>query len=143
MPLLAENGAPAADIVPPDGMRDRFLARIGSEELVNEINEGSRLHPFLIEKPLSSTFGGERDGKQVRHVEPVLSGRKSSLFWLLSRSAAVMAGCRILGPAAVYSRRWKSKDTPPQPAPVPGPQPEGTSPKSPLINSYPPSQPDN
>jgi hypothetical protein len=24
MPLLAENGAPAADIVPPDGMRDRF-----------------------------------------------------------------------------------------------------------------------
>src|SRR5713226_3113345 len=54
MPLLAEKGAPAADIVPADGMRDRFLARIGSEELVNEINGGARLHPFLLEKPCSS-----------------------------------------------------------------------------------------
>jgi len=60
MPLLAENGAPAADIVPPDGMRDRFLSRIASQELVNEINEGPRQHPFLIEKPLSSRL--ERTG---------------------------------------------------------------------------------
>src|SRR6266853_2404223 len=57
MPLLAENGAPAADIVPPDGMRDRFLSRLASEELVNEMNGGPRPHPFLLEKPLSSTFG--------------------------------------------------------------------------------------
>src|SRR5207245_8921483 len=52
MPLLSENRAPAADILPPDGMRDRFLLRIASEELVNENNEEQRLHPFLLEKPL-------------------------------------------------------------------------------------------
>src|SRR6266852_7814535 len=44
MPLLAENGAPAADIVPPYGMRDRVLSRIASEELVKEMNGGTRLH---------------------------------------------------------------------------------------------------
>src|SRR6266478_6707450 len=57
MPLLAENGAPAADIVPPDGIRDRFLSRITSEELANEINRGPHLHPFLLKKIPSSTFG--------------------------------------------------------------------------------------
>src|SRR5437870_9053564 len=62
MPLLAENGVPAADIVPPDGMRDRFLSRIASEGLVNGINDGPRLHPFVLEKPVSSTFRKERDG---------------------------------------------------------------------------------
>src|SRR6266851_4087795 len=95
MPLLAENGAPAADIVPPDGMRDRFLARIGSEELVKEINEGPSLHPFLLKKVPPSTFGKEQREEQAGHVEPVLSGPKSKLFWLLSRSAAVTAVCVI------------------------------------------------
>src|SRR5260370_33897815 len=48
MPLLAENRAPAADIVPPDGMRDSFLSRIASEELVMEIDGGPRQYPFLL-----------------------------------------------------------------------------------------------
>src|SRR5260370_23956170 len=135
MPLRAENGAPAAEVVPTDGMRDRFLARIGSEELVNEINEGSRLHPFLIEKPLPSTFEEERHGKQVRHVEPVLSGRKSSLFWLLSRSAAVMAVSVIVGTAAFYAGVWKGKHTPQQPAQVRAPNTEASARNSPVSNS--------
>jgi len=135
MPLLAENGAPAADIVPPDGMRDRFLSRMTSEKLVNEINEGSRLHPFLIEKPLSSTFGEERDGKQVRHVEPVFAGRKSRLSWLMSRSAAVMAVCVIVGTAAFYAGVWKGKHIPQQPAQVRAPNTEASARNSPVSNS--------
>src|SRR5882762_3854281 len=51
MPLFAENGAPAADIVPPDGMRERFLSRLASEELVNKMNEVPCLHPFLVQEP--------------------------------------------------------------------------------------------
>src|SRR6266481_5377445 len=35
IPLLAGIGAPAADILPPNGMRDRFLSRMTSEKLVN------------------------------------------------------------------------------------------------------------
>src|SRR5258707_2427655 len=96
MPLLAENGAPAADIVPPDGMRDRFLARVASEELVNEINGGSRLHPFLLEKPLSSTFGKAQRVEERRRAEVVMSGPKPRLFSFLSRSAAAMAVCVIV-----------------------------------------------
>jgi hypothetical protein len=76
MPLLAENGAPAADIIPPDGMRDRFLSRVASEVLLNEINEGPRLHPFVLKKQPSSSFGKEQGGEQSRHVEPVLAGPK-------------------------------------------------------------------
>src|SRR5258708_38278710 len=52
MPLLAENRVRAADIVPPDGMRDRFLSRIASEELVNEINDAPRQYPFVVKTPL-------------------------------------------------------------------------------------------
>src|SRR6266436_4543523 len=126
MPLLAENGAPAADIVPPDGMRDRFLSRMASEELVKEMNGGPRPHPFLLEKPLSSTFGRERGGKQLRHVEPALSGRKSRLSWSLSRSAAMMAICVIVGTAAFYAGVWKGKHAAQQPAQVQVPRPEAS-----------------
>ena len=116
MPLLAENRAPAADIVPPDGMRERFLSRIASEAFVDEIDGGPRLHPLLLEKPLSSTFGKERVGEQVRHVEPVPSGPKARLLWLLSRSAAVMTVCVVVG---FYAGVWKGKHTPQQPAQAP------------------------
>jgi hypothetical protein len=121
MPLLAENGAPAADIVPPDGMRDRFLSRIASEELVNEINGGPRPQPFVLKKLPSSTFGKVQGGGQARHVEPVLSGPMSRLFWLLSRSAAVMAVCVLVGTAAFYAGLWKGKRTLRQPTQVQAP----------------------
>jgi len=135
MPLLAENGAPAADIVPPDGMRERFLSRIASEELVSETNGGRSLHPFLLEKPLSSMFGKERDGEQVRHVEPVPSGPKSRLFWLLSPSAGVMAVCAIVGAAAFYAGVWKGNHTPRQLAQVRAPSTELSARNSPVSNS--------
>jgi len=57
MPLLAENGAPAADIVPPEGMRDRFLSRIASEELVNEIKGGRARTRFLLESHCLQRLG--------------------------------------------------------------------------------------
>ncbi len=122
IPLLAENGAPAADIVPPDGMRDRFLSRIASEGLVNEINGGPRLHPFILKKLPSATFGKEQDGEQARHVEPVFSGPKSRVFSLLSRSAAVMAVCVIVGTAVFYAGVWKGKHTPQQATQVQAPK---------------------
>src|SRR5712664_2730878 len=121
MPLLAENGAPAADIVPPDGMRDRFLSRIASEELANEMNGGPHPHPLLLKKLPSSTFGKEQGGAQGRDVEPVLSVPKSRLFSLLSRSAAVLAVCVIVGTAAFYAGVWKGKQTLQQPAQVQAP----------------------
>jgi len=130
MPLLAENGAPAADIVPADGMRDRFLARIGSEELVNEVNVGSHLHPFVVKELPSLTFEREQGGERARHVEPVLSGPKSRLFWLLSRSAAVMALCVIVGTTAFYAGVWKGKHTPQQSAQVQVPSTEASAPNS-------------
>ena len=134
MPLLAENGAPAADIVPPDGMRKRFLSRMASEELVSKINEAARPHPFLLEKPSSSAFGRERDGKQLRHVEPVLSGRKSALSWLLVRSAAVMAVCVIVGTAAFYAGLWKGTHIPLQPTQMQAPSTEASA-RNPLVGN--------
>jgi len=135
MPLLAENGAPAADIVPADGMRDRFLSRIASEELVDEINGGPRLHPFILKKPPSATFGKEQDGEQARHVEPVFSGPKSRLFWLLSCTAAVMAVCVIVGTAGFYAGVWKGEHTPQQPAQVQAPSTEASARNSLVGNS--------
>jgi predicted nucleic acid-binding Zn-ribbon protein len=135
MPLLAENGAPAADIVPPDGMRDRFQSRIASEELVNEINGGPHPHPFLLKKLPSSTFGKEKGEEQARYVEPGLSGPKPILFWLLSRSAGVTAVCVIIGTAAFYAGVWKGKHTPHQQAQVPAPRTEASGRNSVMGNS--------
>jgi predicted nucleic acid-binding Zn-ribbon protein len=115
MPLLAENRVRAADIVPPDGMRDRFLSRIASEELANEIDGRPRPHPFLLKNLARSAFGKEKSGEQHRHVEPVLSGPKSRLFWLLSRYATVMAVCAVVGIAAFYAGVWKGNQTARQP----------------------------
>jgi predicted nucleic acid-binding Zn-ribbon protein len=118
MPLLAENGAPAADIVPPDGMRDRFLSRIASEELVNEINGGARQYPFLLKELPSSTIGKAQGGEQARNVEPIVSQPESRPFWLLSRAAAAMALCVIVGIAGFYAGVWRGKHTPQQPTQV-------------------------
>jgi len=121
MPLFAENGAPAADIVPPDGMRERILSRIASEELVNEINGGARQYPFLLRKPPSSTFGKEQGGEQARHAEPILSRPESRVFWLPSGFAAVTAVCVVVGAAAFYAGLRKGKHTSQQPTQVQAP----------------------
>ncbi len=121
MPLLAENGTPAADIVSPDGMRERFLSRLDSEELVNKINEGPRLYPFLVKEPPSLALGKEHGGEEPTPVGPVLSEPKSRLFSLLSRSAALMAAFMIVATAAFYGGVWKSKHTPRQPTQVQAP----------------------
>src|SRR5260370_34140017 len=99
MPLLSENVAPAADIVPPDGMRDKVLSRVASEDLVNEINGGPRRQPFVLRKLPFRTFGKEQGGEQSRYVETVVSEPESRPFWLLSSSAAGMALCVIVGDA--------------------------------------------
>jgi hypothetical protein len=130
MPLLAENGAPAADIVPPDGMRERFLSRIASEELVDEINGGPRRQPFVLKKLPSSTFGKEQGGERARQVEPVLSRPESRLFSFPSRAAAVVAACVIVGTAGFYAGVWKSRRTRQQPTQVQAPSVVG-----PLANS--------
>src|SRR6267378_4566474 len=135
MPLLAENGAPAADIVPPDGMRDRFLSRIASEDLVNEINGGPRPHPFLLKRLRSPTFGKNQGRDQARHVEPVFSGANSRLFGLLSRSAAVMTLCAIVGTAVFYAGVWKGKQTPQQPRLLQAPSTEASRRNSVVGNS--------
>src|SRR6266852_3960192 len=133
MPLLAENGAPAADIVPPDGMRDRFLSRIASEELVNEINGEAR--PFLLKQLPSSTIGKAQGGEQARHVEPVVSEPESRPFWLLSRSAAAMAFCVIVGIAGFYTGMWRGKHTPQQPTRMQTPSTDGSARNSVLGDS--------
>jgi hypothetical protein len=127
MPLLAENGAPAADIVPPDGMRERFLSRIASEELVNEINGGPRRQPFVLKNLPSSTFGKEQGGEQARQVEPVLSSPESRLFSFPSRAAAVVTACVIFGTAGFYAGVWKSKHILQQPTQVQAPSGAGAS----------------
>ncbi len=135
MPLLAENGAAAADIVPPEGMRERFLSRIASEELVKEMNGGPRPHPFLLKREPSSRLRKEQGGEEDTDVEPVLSGPKSRLFWLLSRSAAAVAVCVIVGTAAFYAGVWKGKRTQVQPAQVQAPSTQASARNSLVGNS--------
>lgn len=127
MPLLGENRVRAADIGPPEGMRDRFLARIASEELVNKINDGTRIYPFLVKKPLPSTIGKEQCEDESALLEAVLPEPKSRVYWLLSRSAAVVALCVIVGSAGFYAGVWRGKQTPLQPAQVQSPSTDASA----------------
>ena len=102
-------------------MRDRFLSRVASEVLLHEINEGPRLHPFVVKKLPSLAFEKEQCGEQPRLVEPVLSGPKSRLFSFLSRAAAVVGACVIVGTAAFYAGVGKGKQTAQQPTKVQAP----------------------
>src|SRR6266849_116029 len=63
MPVLAEGRVSAADIVPPQGMRARFLSRLAAEQL-SARDGGTRAPiPMLVRKPVSDAPGMRHEGE--------------------------------------------------------------------------------
>jgi len=100
MAVLAEDRVPAGDVVPPEGMRARFLARITAEEQNGK--PAPRPQPVLIQKPaLISPEARYENATRTENTVP------SRVRWVplrfLWRPAEVIVVCLIIGTAGFYA----------------------------------------
>jgi sugar-specific transcriptional regulator TrmB len=107
MPLLAEKHAPDRRLVPPPGMRDRFLARLASEPANGE--NGKSVRPFspsdaTQERPRFKLIVEEK----LTHV-PRPKARFARSFW---RPLAITTACLIAVAGAYYAGTRKTVQSP-------------------------------
>jgi len=109
MPVLADGRVSAADIVPPQGMRARFLSRLAVEELSARDGVTRGPIPMLVQKPRSESPGVHyeenactEDSRSEGHLG------WSSLLW---RPAAILAACAVIGIIGFYVGHRTSTQT--------------------------------
>jgi hypothetical protein len=134
MPLLAEKHGPAPKIMPPHGIRERFLARLASE--TNDSENGNTLRTFPMPAGRARPISLERET-----VRPIDDERPSSVRALRAivppwwRPLAVGAGCLVVAIAAYYAGVHRTIQSSPQltqvhPAVLPAPPPPEITPKA-------------
>jgi len=85
----------------------------------------TRIYPFLVKKPLSSTIAKESVKMHPHRWSPVLTDKIKSVLAVVAL-AAVMTLLRDCGTAAFYAGVWKGKHTPQQSAQVQAPRTEAS-----------------
>ena len=103
MSLLAEKQGPTTKVLPPQGIRERFLERLTSESTGAENGTALRLFPMPALKPYPVLpEPGVFKIVAVRKPSPTLISTMifSSVFW---RSLLVAAGCLVIASAAYYA----------------------------------------
>jgi hypothetical protein len=113
MPLLAEKHGAGRTFVPPEGIRERFLARLASETSDTENGNtlrtfpmpARRAHPISLERHTVRPIGDEKQSpaRAPRFITP--------LWW---RPLAVGTSCVIVAIAAYYAGVHKTVQPPPQ-----------------------------
>ncbi len=107
MSILAERRVPATDIVPPEGMRARFLSRAAAAglEIEGDLILGRR--PIPVPKTLwvAPRGQGERD---FRREEAEPSGTQISVLAFLGRAVAASAICLAVGIVGYYGGRHRA-----------------------------------
>lgn len=109
MPLLAEKHAPHRSLVPPPGMRDRFLARLASEP-------PSRQNGQLLRACSPTDAPLERPSfklivEETLHHEPRPKTGFARRSW---RSLAIATACLAAVASAYYAGTQKAVQTPPK-----------------------------
>lgn len=112
MPVLADNHVQAGDVVPPEGMRARFLARMAAGRLDVEIDPVLRQDPVHRQKLFPISVGEPREEKRCKDPVDDQPASQSGWFPLPWRSAAALAFCTLVGIGAFYLGEWKAKQTP-------------------------------
>ena len=102
MPLLAEKRAPGPKIVPPQGIRERFLARLALE--TSDTKNGTALRPFPF--PTVSAYPISPECETVRitaeeNQTPAQTPRVIAPVWW--RPLAVGVSCVVVAIAAYYA----------------------------------------
>ena len=113
MPLLAEKHGPAPKIVPPQGIRERFLARLASE--TNDTENGNTSRTFPMSAGRARPISLERET-----VRPIDEVKQSSLRPLRTvappwwRPLAAGTACVVVAIAAYYAGLHRTVQSPPQ-----------------------------
>jgi hypothetical protein len=110
LPLLAECHVSPAGILPPQGMRARFLSRLAADELSAK-DGGARapVVPILVQKPASELPGTRHKwSSQTEDLRPRVRFEKLSLFW---RPATILTACAAIGFGGFYLGHRTSTQT--------------------------------
>src|SRR3984957_21062510 len=113
MPLLAEKHGPAPKIVPPHGIRERFLARLASEAGNTENGAALRSIPM----PAVRTYSISRETETVRTIGAEKQSPARTLSPIvprLWRPVAIAMGCVAVAIAAYYAGMHRTAQSPPQ-----------------------------
>jgi hypothetical protein len=110
MPALADGRVSAADIVPPQGMRARFLSRLAAEELSARDRVTPGPAPMLVPKPLTNSPGIPYEGN-AHAQDSGFRGRSGSLS-VLWRPATIVMACAVIGIIGFYVGHRTSTQTP-------------------------------
>jgi uncharacterized coiled-coil protein SlyX len=131
MPLLAEKHAPDRRLVPPAGMRERFLARLASDP---PDGGNKTLLPFF---PRLAAAQGKPSFKLiVEEKQPEEPKRKRILSASVWRPFAISTACLMALTGAYYAGKRGTTQTPPQVTQVPREVP------TPPVVSLKPAEPD-
>jgi hypothetical protein len=134
MPLLAEKHGPAPKIMPPHGIRERFLARLASE--TNDCETGTALRPIPV--PTGRAYPISRERETTRPIGEEDQPAKQSLTAVrprLWRPVAIAMGCAVVAVAAYYAGVNRAVQAPPKltqahPAVLTRPAPPEIAPKA-------------
>jgi hypothetical protein len=112
MPLLADKHGPEPKILPPQGMRERFLARLVSE--TNGNDNVRALRPFPMPSANDHSFSREAVTIGVQENQPSPRISKAVLSSSLWRFVAITSGCVIIATGAYYAGTRRSAKPPSQ-----------------------------
>jgi len=102
MPVLADSYAPAGIIMPPEGMRSRFLSRIAAEELMARGDTLSRPYPIPVQKPHPVSLCEGHGVEKTLRAERKISQTRSNVFPFLWRPAIALATCAAISIGTFY-----------------------------------------
>jgi sugar-specific transcriptional regulator TrmB len=130
MPLLAEKHAPDRRLVPPPGMRERFLARLASEPASGE--NGKSLRPF---SPADALQGRPRFKPIVEEKLHQVTRSKARFARSFRRPLAITTACLVAVASAYYAGTRKTVQSPPKLAEVHPSTPPTYIPVSPVTTT--------
>ncbi len=129
MPLLVDKHAPAGNVAPPEGMRERFLSRLAVEGMNARDRVTQRPSPILVRESISLPLDERPEGD--RRKKALATGARPVSFSRLWRSLAAVSACVVVAIAGYYVGKGKLRQTPPQVTKAP-PSIEPASDRNPL-----------
>jgi len=112
MPLLADKHAPAGNVAPPEGMRERFLSRLAVEGVYAKDRVTQRPSPILVRESISLPLDERSEGDTRKKA--LATGPRPVSFSRLWRSLATVAACGVVAIGGYYAGARKLRQTPQQ-----------------------------
>jgi predicted nucleic acid-binding Zn-ribbon protein len=110
MPLLAGKHAPAGNVAPPEGMRERFLSRLAAQGVNAKDTATQRPSPIRVVESISLPLDERSEGDARETALP--TGPRPGSFSQPWRPLAAVAACLLVAVAGYYVGARKLRQTP-------------------------------